>query len=263
MKPTRPLAATRYDPERMFRPRSLAVFGAEGRVGRQLQSNLAEGGFAWPIQILSPGQEPQPADLAIFRRGCRADCAAGAGPSTGRHLRGRVARAQPRHRGRAGGDRCAGAGTRLVWGVVPGAQPERHAVPSGAAAGTGGARLAIGGVVPGGCWIGLGQTALGFSQLVGHWRKCRHRVRPGAGLPVPRFRNRPDPAGHPPHPRSAPVPVGGPCRRPAATGRGAAGRQPPAGPEWPGGDGVRRRPQPRRRAHRLPAWRICSPRWRR
>ncbi len=66
MATDRPLAATRFDPERMFRPRSLAVFGGDSRIGRQLQDNIAAMGFGGPVQVLRPGQDPEPADLAIF-----------------------------------------------------------------------------------------------------------------------------------------------------------------------------------------------------
>ncbi len=59
-------AVTRFDPERMFRPRSLAVFGGEGRIGRQLLANIAACGFAGPVQAVPPGQDPTPADLAVF-----------------------------------------------------------------------------------------------------------------------------------------------------------------------------------------------------
>ncbi len=60
----RPASATRFDPERMFRPRSVAVFGAEGRVGRQVMGNLAD--FPGPVQAVAPGEAPEPADLAIL-----------------------------------------------------------------------------------------------------------------------------------------------------------------------------------------------------
>ena len=66
MAANRPPATTRFDPERMFRPRSLAIFGGDSRIGRQVQDNIAAAGFAGPIQALRPGQEPEPADLAIF-----------------------------------------------------------------------------------------------------------------------------------------------------------------------------------------------------
>ena len=66
MTPDRPLAASRFDPDRMFRPRSLAVFGAEERLGRQLLDNLRQSGFRGPIQAVSAGQDPEPADLAVF-----------------------------------------------------------------------------------------------------------------------------------------------------------------------------------------------------
>ena len=56
--------ANRFDPERMFRPRSLAVFGAESRLGQQLLANLA--GFAGPVQLVPPGRGADAADLAIF-----------------------------------------------------------------------------------------------------------------------------------------------------------------------------------------------------
>ena len=63
---SRPPAATRFDPERMFRPRSLAVIGGEGRLARQVLANLAESGFAGDIQVVKPGEDPRPADLAII-----------------------------------------------------------------------------------------------------------------------------------------------------------------------------------------------------
>ncbi len=62
----RPVTATRFDPERMFRPRSLAVFGAEGRIGRQLMANIAASGFTGAVEAAPPGQFPKPADLALF-----------------------------------------------------------------------------------------------------------------------------------------------------------------------------------------------------
>ena len=66
MTPDRPLAATRFEPERMFRPRSLAVIGGEGRIARQLLGNVAEAGFQGAVQIVPPDGQPEPADLAIF-----------------------------------------------------------------------------------------------------------------------------------------------------------------------------------------------------
>ncbi len=62
----RPLAAARFDPERMFRPRSLAVFGGESRVGQQVLANIAAGGFDGRVQAVRPGQAAEPADLAVF-----------------------------------------------------------------------------------------------------------------------------------------------------------------------------------------------------
>ena len=66
MVAARPLSATRFDPERMFRPRSLAVFGGDSRIGRQVLDNVAAGGFTGAVQTLAAGQEPDPADLAVF-----------------------------------------------------------------------------------------------------------------------------------------------------------------------------------------------------
>ncbi len=66
MSSNRPLAASRFDPERMFRPRSLAVFGAEERLGRQVLDNLSLGRFSGALQVVAPGTDPNPADLAIF-----------------------------------------------------------------------------------------------------------------------------------------------------------------------------------------------------
>ncbi len=62
----RPLAASRFEPERMFRPRSLAVLGGEGRLGRQVLANLAASGFAGDVTAVEPGRDPPPADLAVF-----------------------------------------------------------------------------------------------------------------------------------------------------------------------------------------------------
>ena len=61
---TRPAATVRFDPERLFRPRSLAIMGSEGRLARQLLANLE--GFPGDIQIVRPGQDPSAADLAIL-----------------------------------------------------------------------------------------------------------------------------------------------------------------------------------------------------
>lgn len=62
---TRPNTATRFDPERMFRPRSVAVLGGEGRLADQTLANLRLGGFA-DIQVVAAGADPEPADLAVF-----------------------------------------------------------------------------------------------------------------------------------------------------------------------------------------------------
>ncbi len=61
---TRPIATTRFDPERLFRPRSLAIMGGEGRLARQLLDNLD--GFPGDIQVVAPGETPRAADLAIL-----------------------------------------------------------------------------------------------------------------------------------------------------------------------------------------------------
>ena len=61
----RPAAATRFDPDRMFRPRSLAVIGGDGRLARQVLGNLAASGFTGDIQVVAPEDDPHPADLAI------------------------------------------------------------------------------------------------------------------------------------------------------------------------------------------------------
>ncbi len=66
MNPTRALAATRFDPERMFRPRSLALLGGDNRLARQVQANLQEAGFPGDVQLVPDGGSPRPADLAIL-----------------------------------------------------------------------------------------------------------------------------------------------------------------------------------------------------
>ena len=66
MTPHRPAAATRFDPDRMFRPRSLAILGGEGRIATQVRANIVAGGFAGDVQIVPPGEAPRPADLAIL-----------------------------------------------------------------------------------------------------------------------------------------------------------------------------------------------------
>ncbi len=66
MLQTRHAAATRFDPERMFRPRSLAVFGGTGRLAEQALANIEAAGFQGSVQLVTPGQAPQPADLAVL-----------------------------------------------------------------------------------------------------------------------------------------------------------------------------------------------------
>ncbi len=66
MTPNRPVAATRFDPERMFRPRSLVVIGGEGRLMQQARANIEAAGFTGDVQIASPDQRLRPADLAII-----------------------------------------------------------------------------------------------------------------------------------------------------------------------------------------------------
>ena len=51
-------AATRFHPERMFHPRSLAVFGGESRIGRQVLANLAASAFPGDVQLVPPGADP-------------------------------------------------------------------------------------------------------------------------------------------------------------------------------------------------------------
>ncbi len=62
----RPAQAIRFDPERMFRPRSLAVIGEAGRLFDQAVANLNSAGFRGDIQLVPAGQQPRPADLAII-----------------------------------------------------------------------------------------------------------------------------------------------------------------------------------------------------
>jgi acetyltransferase len=59
----RPAIAARFDPERLFRPRSVVVIGS-GRLSDLVRANLAD--FAGPLQVIQPGETPQPADLAVF-----------------------------------------------------------------------------------------------------------------------------------------------------------------------------------------------------
>ncbi len=66
MTPSRLATATRFDPERMFRPRSLALIGGEGRLMLQACANIEAAGFAGDVQIAAPGQSLRPADLAII-----------------------------------------------------------------------------------------------------------------------------------------------------------------------------------------------------
>ena len=61
----RPL--NRFDPERMFRPRSLAVFGADSEPGERLLANLS--GFPGVVERVPAGRDPASADLAIFATG--------------------------------------------------------------------------------------------------------------------------------------------------------------------------------------------------
>jgi acyl-CoA synthetase (NDP forming)/RimJ/RimL family protein N-acetyltransferase len=63
---TRPLAATRFDPERLFRPRSLAIIGGEGRIAAQVRQNIEAAGFAGDVQVVAPGDPLRPADLAVL-----------------------------------------------------------------------------------------------------------------------------------------------------------------------------------------------------
>ncbi len=65
MNPSRS-SATRFDPERMFHPRSVAVFGGEGRIGRQVLANLAASAFPGDIQLVPANADPAAADLAVF-----------------------------------------------------------------------------------------------------------------------------------------------------------------------------------------------------
>ncbi len=57
------LALPKFDPERMFRPRSVAVIG-KGRLADLACANLAS--FPGPQQVLSPADTPEPADLAVI-----------------------------------------------------------------------------------------------------------------------------------------------------------------------------------------------------
>ena len=66
MTPNRPAAATRFDPDRMFRPRSVAVLGGDNRLADQVLANLRTAGFTGDIQTVPHGQHPQAADLAIL-----------------------------------------------------------------------------------------------------------------------------------------------------------------------------------------------------
>ena len=62
----RPAIATRYESERMFRPRSLAIIGSDGRLARQVLANIQAAGFAGDVQVVASGQTPDPADLAVI-----------------------------------------------------------------------------------------------------------------------------------------------------------------------------------------------------
>ena len=66
MTAIRPASATRFDPERMFRPRSLAILGEEGRLAEQVRANIAGAGFGGAVHLVAPGTIPAPADLAII-----------------------------------------------------------------------------------------------------------------------------------------------------------------------------------------------------
>eukprot|EP01035_Chromulina_nebulosa_P008383 gene8383-11361_t len=56
------LSTTRFRPDSLFAPRSVAVIGADTASGRLVLANLREGGFAGPIHI-GPGEA---ADLAVI-----------------------------------------------------------------------------------------------------------------------------------------------------------------------------------------------------
>ncbi len=66
MIPNRPQIATKFDPERLFRPRSLAILGSDGRLALQLMANIEAAGFQGEIQLAEFGQALRPADLAIL-----------------------------------------------------------------------------------------------------------------------------------------------------------------------------------------------------
>ena len=83
MTPNRPVVATRFSPERMFRPRSLAIIGGTGQLARQVLENLDAAGFAGDLQIVSEREELRAADLAVLT--------AESGPA--RHIHDRLARA--------------------------------------------------------------------------------------------------------------------------------------------------------------------------
>jgi acetyltransferase len=56
-------SAGKFDPERLFRPRSIVVIGG-GRLSEVVRANLAD--FTGPLQHIQPGETPETADLAVF-----------------------------------------------------------------------------------------------------------------------------------------------------------------------------------------------------
>ena len=228
MIPNRPAATARFDPERLFRPRSLAIMGGDGRLADQVRANIAAAGFAGPIQVVPRRRSScarRPCHPHPANRRHRTDLRR---PRQGRHpCGGRVGHGHRASRG-PGGYRRTYPRAWLLRHRLPGDQAERHPVPSHAQARPRRADLAVCGAVP--CGAGLGGAERGGVQPDRRdWRQCGHRVRAGPGLPFPRLRHRPHPARHPPHPGPARLPLCGPRRRPAAPRGRPARRQPPAG----------------------------------
>lgn len=60
-------ATRRFDPERMFRPRSIALLGASSATGQVVLRNIRQGGFAGPLAIADdPAAFASPPDLALL-----------------------------------------------------------------------------------------------------------------------------------------------------------------------------------------------------
>ena len=246
--------AGRFNPDSLFRPRSVAVIGDQ-HPGRRPNLRQPPPGRV-PRHRAVGGKRRRP----VRERPTSPSLPGRRTASSRRSKRWRPAVASPRIvPGPAEGlpEAVQRTGVRLLgphsFGLaVPaiGLNATRAHIPP--PPGRLGAGLAIRRPVPRGDRLGRAERRR-LQPCRRHRRQRGYRLRPRARLAVPRPRHRRHPAGYPPHEGPPRLPVRRPRRRPAAPGGGDPRRRPAAGRRRRRGrTGLRGRLAPRRRAQRQP-----------